>query len=108
MYFAPSQIKQLGLCADDYVSIAHNLGKVVEMSENQRQDIFDRANSDLSKEVIKIVMELPLEMMNNRDFCREAGLDYAKGIPVQGCFTAAVADYILRNQEKVGIREFYA
>lgn len=101
MNSVPIGIARLGLGVDDYVAIARNVNRVLDMPECSWQRILDRANSDLSKEVVAIATQLPLSMANDREFFREAGLPYGPGVPVQGCFITAVADYLLRNQDKI-------
>jgi hypothetical protein len=99
----PVQIKQLGLGFNDYVAIAHNVRRMINIGGNARQRILDRANSDLSTEVTKIATELPMAMAEDREFFEEAELPYGPGIPVQGCFVTSVADYLLRHRDKLHI-----
>jgi|TARA_B100002003_G_C14137823_1_gene547286 hypothetical protein len=103
MYSAPVQIKQIGLEIDDYVAMAHNVKRMISIGGEARERILDEANSELSAEVTKIATELPREMMYDREFFEEAELSYGDGIPVQGCFTTSVADYLLRNRGRLHV-----
>ena len=96
MNSVPTEIIQLGLGFDDYDRIAKNVKRVLDMQSAWGR-ILDRANSELSDEVSAIGTKLPLAMASDREFFEVAGLPYADGIPEQGCFTVAVADYLLRN-----------
>ena len=101
MNSVPIEIAQLGMGVDDYISIAKNVKRVLSMSRNLCQRILDRATSDLSKDVTVIATRLPMAMANDREFFREAGLPYGPGVPKQGCFKISVADYLLRNLDKI-------
>ena len=101
MNSVPVEIAQLGLGADDYSEIARNVERVLNMNRDSWNRILDRANSELSDEVLNVAVRLPRAMAYDREFFREAGLEYWKGPPVQGCFVTSVADYLLRNQDRL-------
>ncbi|MCK4650105.1 hypothetical protein KAT36_02630 [Candidatus Pacearchaeota archaeon] len=96
----PIEVVRLGFDFDDYVGIARNVQRVLNMQQNW-DSILERANSELPEWASDIGTMLPMTMGYDREFFREAGLDYAEGIPVQGCFTVAVADYMLRNRGRL-------
>ncbi len=100
MKSVPIEIMQLGFDFDDYSGIARNIKRVLNMQQNWNS-ILDRANSELLEWSINIGTRLSLSMAYDKEFFREAGLEYSAGIPVQGCFSVGVADYMLRNQDRL-------
>ncbi|MFH1522071.1 MAG: hypothetical protein ABIF18_03865 [archaeon] len=102
MNSVPIEIMQLGLDISDYIAIGTNVKRVLNMKENW-DSILKRANSELPKKVLDISTKLPGVMAEDKEFFKEANLNYANGVPVQGCFTVAVADYLLRNRDKIRV-----
>lgn len=100
---APIQIIQLGLEIDAYSEMARNVGRMLNTSRDARQRILERANSDLSAKVKRIATQLPMAMAHDREFFKEAGLDYCSKSPGEGCLTVSVADYLLRNRDKINL-----
>ena len=97
----PIGIAELGLDPDDYANIARNVNRILNMPQNKWQNILDRANKELSSKVKTIAHPVIQDMAYDREFFKEAGFPYHKGPPVQGCFTTAFADYLLRNKDKI-------
>ena len=101
MNSVPIEVAKLGLdCRDYYDGISKNVNRVLNMRDKW-ESIIKRANLELPKWVRDIGTKLPKAMSYDRRFFRAAGLDYSLGPPVQGCFTVAVADYLLRNQNRL-------
>ena len=97
----PVEVEELGLCAGDYIGVAKNVRRVLNISADGRRKILDRANLDLSERVIDLSRSLAVAMANDREFFDEAGLEYWKGVPPGGCFAVALVDYLLRNQNRI-------
>jgi|APSaa5957512576_1039674.scaffolds.fasta_scaffold170261_1 hypothetical protein len=99
----PIELSRLNLGAEDYKKIARNVNRILKMSEEVWKRILNRANSELSLEVRTIAHPIVEHMANDREFYNEANLNYPNGPPKQGCFVTALADYLLRNQDKIKI-----
>jgi|TARA_B100001971_G_C18056776_1_gene465744 hypothetical protein len=97
----PAEISQLGLNLEDYVNIAKNITRILNMPKNKWQNILDRANLELSPKLRTIALPLVTSMAYDRGFFKEAGFPYSNGPPVQGCFITALSDYLLRNKEQI-------
>lgn len=96
----PTEIIQLGLDHQDYNNIARNINRILNMPENW-DSILERAKKELSNEVTEIALKIPLAMAYDREFFKITGYPYSNGPPVQGCFITSLADYLLRNKEKL-------
>lgn len=100
----PVGIVELGFGFDDYSGMARNVRRVLNMRRSW-DSILKGANSELSEWSREIGSRLPLDMAHDREFFREAGLKYSSGIPIQGCFSVAVADYMLRNRDRLELSQ---
>lgn len=97
----PIEIIKLGLNFYDYYGgIAQNVNRVLEM-KNKWGNIIKRANEELPKWVSEIGPKIPRAMCYDRGFFNAAGLKYGGGPPSYDCFTVAVSDYLLRNQDRL-------
>ena len=97
----PVEIVRLGLGVDDYVAMARNVRRILNVDKTAWEKILDRANEEFSDEARVTAMGLSVAMCYDREFFREAGFKYANGPPVSGCFITAIADYLLRNQNRI-------
>jgi len=100
----PTDLERLGLDITDYTRIAYSVQRIAELSRDERLSILDRATAELPAEVSVIGRRIPKAMCNDREFFEAAGLNYADGPPVHGCFTAAVADHLLKVQHRIVVR----
>ena len=97
----PIGIIQLGLGFEDYSKIAKNINRILNIPESKWQKILNRANSELSPKTREIGLRLNSDMAYDREFFTEADLPYHEGPPIPGCFITSLADYLLRNKEKL-------
>jgi len=102
MDIMPVGFAKLGFGVDDYADLARNVGRILRM-QDRWDSILNRANVELSDEVLAIAKGLPDSMCNDREFFGEAGLNYGLGIPVRGCFVTALSDYLLRNKGRIRV-----
>jgi hypothetical protein len=101
----PVEIVRLGLGIDDYVVMVRNVKRVLNISEDGRKRILSRADKELSDEVRMIAITLSEGMCHDGEFFREAGFKYANGPPARDCFITSVADYLLRNRDRICVRK---
>jgi hypothetical protein len=96
----PIELSKLGLEVEDYRGIARNVNRILTMPRSKWERILRRINSELSVEVRTKAKPLVEIIANDREFYKEANLPYHEDTP-QGCITVALADYLLRNQDKI-------
>ncbi len=100
MNSVPVEIIQLGLKFDDYSGIARNVNRVLNMRDKW-DDIFDRANLELPEWATALEIRLSEAMSYDREFFKEANMNYSEGTPAQGCLSASTADYLARNRHRL-------
>lgn len=95
----PKLAIDLGMDFKDYVNIAKNIKKMSLIPLEARQGILDRANLELSSELLSSANSLREQMAYDRQVYKIAKLSYAQGPPKgEGLFVTAIVDYLLRNK----------
>jgi len=99
----PKSAQELGFSFQDYEKLAKNLTRILNMPQEKWQNILDEANKTFPERIKRLGIKLICDICYDREFFRESGYLYHEGSPIQGCLTTNLADYLLRNQDKIKI-----
>jgi len=95
----PKLVADLGMNTQDYEKIVKNIKRMSLISLKARQRILDRANLELSSELLSSANSLREQMAYDGQVYKIAKLSYAQGPPKgEGLFITAITDYLLRNK----------
>ena len=107
MQTIPSVALELGIDFNTYDKVARNIIRMNSISGRVRQEIIDRANTELSERTKVLALQLIQEMAEDRGVYELAELEYWRGPPEgKALFSSAVADYLLRHNRKSSIYFF--
>ena len=100
----PTSAADLGFNLKMYEELARNIGRMNSISPQNRENILNRADKKLNKDIGTKVKRLINDLVNDRQVYELAELPYHKGPPEnKGLFITAVAEYLLTHRIELGL-----
>jgi hypothetical protein len=91
-------LKILGLDINDYYGIIENIGRMMNLSQGQRDNIINQGNEEIEPHLIGPFKELRKYLEYDRQAYLLEGLHYEEGPPIGlNLFTSAIFDYLSRS-----------